>query len=131
MACVSWVATLMLSVDVFEDVAVVEEFSDWLRTEAPRREPPDARGVGFLNRLDTAREGWGGWKYPEVRLWGGALNHADLPAVIERFAQAPWRCPQVAQLLIMDQEQFAFRLWMLRDGKAVQCLPLREFGADD
>jgi hypothetical protein len=130
MACVSWVATLMLSVDVFEDDAAVDEFSEWLRTAAPRRESPDTRGVGFLDRLDTAQQGWGGWKHPEVRLWGGVLNHADLPAVVKHFEHVPWRCAQSVQLMIMDQEQFAFRLWMLQNGRAVQCVPMPEFGPD-
>ena len=131
MSSVSWVATLMLSVDVFEAAAVVERFSEWLRTAAPRREPPNTHGVGFLRQLDTAEHGWGGWKSPEARLWGGALNHADLPPVVRRFEQLPWRCPQSTQLMIMDQEQLSFRVWILRDGKAVQCVPLPEFGPDD
>lgn len=127
----SWVATLMLSVDVFEDAALVEAFSEWLRTEAPRRQQPGARGVGFLKRLDSAEEGWGGWKYPEVRLWGGALNHADLSEVVRQFQQIPWRHPDSVQLMIIDQEQCVFRLRMLRDDRAVQYAPAPEFGADD
>lgn len=127
----SWVATVMLSVQIGEDPVLVEEFTEWLRVEAPRREPPGALGVGFLRRLDQVEPGWGGWKYPEALLWGGALNHADLPAVIRRFEQIPWRWPEHVQLFIKDQEQEVFRVWLIRDARAVQCLPLSDFGADE
>ena len=130
MGDMSWVATLMLSVDIFEDRALVEGFSEWLRTQAPRQQP-GVRGVGFLKALDSAEDGWGGWKAPEAVLWGGVLNHAELPAVVRRFEQIPWRHPDSVQLMISDQEQFAFRLWMIREGRAVQYTPLPEFGADD
>jgi hypothetical protein len=33
--------------------------------------------------------------------------------------------------MVMDQEQFAFRVWMLRDGRAIQHVPLPDFTADD
>lgn len=75
--------------------------------------------------------GWGGWKNPEARLYGGVLNHADLPAVVRRFEQTPWRRPELVQLMINDQEQWAFRVWMLREGRAVQVVPLPDFGEDD
>lgn len=127
----SWVATIMLSVRIDEDSALVEQFSEWLRTEAPRREAADARGVGFLHRLDQAEGGWGGWKHPEAILFGAALNHADLPAIVHRFGQIPWRAPQHVQLFIKDQEQEVFRVWLLQEGRPVQCIPLPTFGADD
>lgn len=130
-AAMSWVATLMLSVDIFEDRALIEKFSHWLRTQAPRREPQSAVGVGFLEPLNEAPQGWGGWKNPEARLFGAVLNHADLAAVVRWFEQAAWRHPESVQMMVMDQEQFAFRVWMLQDGRAVQHIPLPDFGADD
>lgn len=128
----SWVTNVLLSVDVFEDMLLVEEFSEWLRTAAPRREPPGATGVGFLARLsDPDQHQWGGWKNPEVHLFGGALNHGDVSSVIDKFATMPWRVPEFAQLMVMDQEQAVFRVWMLRDGGAVQVVPVADFLADD
>jgi hypothetical protein len=53
-------------------------------------------------------------------LWGGALNHADLDSVVAKFETLPWSCPPRAQLLVQDQEQTYFRLWMIRNGKAGQ-----------
>lgn len=127
----SWVATLMLSVDILEDQELVAEFSEWLRAEAPHREPEGNGGVGFLESLSDSPQGWGGWKNPEARLYGAVLNHADLKAVVQRFEQVPWKHPQSAQMMVMDQEQCAFRVWMLQDGRAIQHVALPDFGADE
>ena len=47
----SWVATMLLSVDGLEDDDVVASLNDWLRNDAPWNGPsvpPGATGVGFL-----------------------------------------------------------------------------------
>lgn len=126
----SRVADVLLSVEI-EDTSLAGAFSEWLRTEAPRQEPSDARGVGFLKPLNENPEIWGGWKYPESYLWGGAMNHASIADIVKRFAQTPWSRPETAQLLIRDQEQGAFRLWMIRDGRAQQFVPLPDLGPDE
>jgi hypothetical protein len=114
----------MLLMVSFEDAALVPELSDWLETAAPWNGPsvpPNSTGVGFLRSLTNAE--WGGWKLPECHVWGGALNHADLDAVVKRVAEMPWDRPGAVQLLIQDQEQTYFRLWMLRDGRMRQLAP--------
>lgn len=119
----SWVANLMLSVDT-SDSGNAEEFSRWLLEECPRRE--SERGLGGCGQLvlttgpDTI---WGGHKYPECQVYAGALNHADLAAIVARFGSTPWARPNAAQLLLMDQEEFFFRLWMIRDGEPRQYAP--------
>ncbi|MFI6822389.1 squamosa promoter-binding protein 15 [Micromonospora sp. NPDC050187] len=127
----SWVANILLSVDVREDSALVHEFDQWLQTQAPRRNQPHVHGVGSLRALHDTPEAWGGQKHPEALVWAGVLNHADIRAVVQRFGATRWRIPDLAQLMIMDQEQGAFRIWMIRDGNARQYLPLPDFGADD
>lgn len=125
----SWVSNILVSVSR-EDRPTVELLNAWLRTEAPRRESVPGLGVGFLNDLTSDPDNaWGGPKQPECDVWGGALNHADLDAVVAKFAVLPWRIPAAAQLLVMDQEQSYFRLWMLRDGAPQQYAPERP--ADD
>ncbi|MEU9284860.1 squamosa promoter-binding protein 15 [Streptomyces sp. NPDC048275] len=115
-------ANVMVSADA-ADGQNVEALSDWLRDEAPRREQPDVLGVGSL-RLITGPDGaWGGGKNPECEVWAGALNHADLDELRRRFAGTPWREPNAAQLLIMDQEEVFFRLWMIRGGELRQYAP--------
>ncbi|SFW65802.1 hypothetical protein [Amycolatopsis australiensis] len=56
-------------------------------------------------------------------MFAGALNHADLGAVRAWVAKAPWRCPNAVQLLLQDQHEVFFRLWMLRDGQLRQYAP--------
>ncbi len=42
----------------------------------------------------------------------GALNHADLAALVARVEQLPWQHPGFVQLMVMDQEEAYFRVWM-------------------
>ncbi|MEY9993006.1 hypothetical protein ABIE67_005038 [Streptomyces sp. V4I8] len=100
----SWVANVMISADG-ADQPHVEALSDWLRDEAPLRGQPDHSGV-------------------ECRVWAGALNHCDLDALRQRVAESPWREPNIVQLLVMDQEESFFRLWMIRGGELRQFAPL-------
>jgi hypothetical protein len=127
----SWVTNILLSVDITEDSALVEEFDQWLQTLAPRQGQPEVKGVGSLRPLQDSPEAWGGVKYPEVRLWAGVLNKADVAAVVRRFGATGWRVPYLAQLLVQDQEHGAFRLWMIRDGGVRQYAPLPDFEADE
>jgi hypothetical protein len=59
------------------------------------------------------------------------LNHADLNAIRKRFAKIPWRVPNAVQLFLMDQEEFYFRVWMIRDGELRQYAPLKPGENDD
>jgi hypothetical protein len=104
------------------DNGVAAEFSEWLRTEAPLRDR-SRRGCGFLVRTTDQDSQWGGWKYPECDVWAGALNHADLEALLDRVRVLNWKHPNEVQLFIMDQEQDFFRLWMFRDGELRQYAP--------
>ena len=115
----------MISVDM-DDNENAEALSEWLRTEAPlRQSSPERRGVGYLRLLTRAEDSqWGGWKVPECEVWAGALNHADLDALRQRFFETPWREPNAAQLLVMDQGEGFFRLWMIRGEKLQQFAPL-------
>ncbi|MCP2257529.1 hypothetical protein LX15_001214 [Streptoalloteichus tenebrarius] len=104
-----------------DDRSNVEALSGWLRTEAPRRLQPTGRGYGYpRNTTEGEDPPWGGWKYPECEVWAGALNHADLDAVLDRVAAIPWRCPHSVRVFLMDQEQMFFRVWMFRDGRLRQ-----------
>ncbi|MGC4817588.1 squamosa promoter-binding protein 15 [Micromonospora sp. DT63] len=127
----SWVTNILLSVDITEDSALVDEFDRWLQTLASRQGQPEVKGVGSLRPLHDNPEAWGGVKYPEAMLWAGVLNKADVASVVRRFGATGWRVPQLVQLLVQDQEQGAFRLWMIRDGGVRQYAPLPDFDADE
>ncbi|WP_214108145.1 hypothetical protein [Acrocarpospora catenulata] len=119
----SWVANVMVSISP-DDHPNVEVLSEWLRTEAPLRDSP-GRGCGFLCEVTAQDSAWGGWKYPECNVWAGALNHADLRAVLDHIARMPWRHPNALQVFVMDQEESFFRVWMLRDGELRQFTPAK------
>jgi hypothetical protein len=122
---VSWVANLLLLYG-WGDEATAREFSAWLDRDAPWNTPslpPDAKGVGFLRPLTGDAVEWGGYKNPECRVWGGVLNHADLRAVVDKFANLPWREPGSAQLLVQDQEDSHFSVWVIRRGAVIQVVP--------
>ncbi|GLY23210.1 squamosa promoter-binding protein 15 [Micromonospora sp. NBRC 101691] len=127
----SWVTNILLSVDITEDSALVHEFDRWLQTLAPRRGQPEVKGVGSLRSLHDSPESWGGVKDPEALMWAGVLNKADVAAVVQRFGATDWRVPHLVQLFVQDQEQGAFRLWMIRDGGVRQYAPLPDFDADE
>ena len=119
----SRVANVMLSVGD-EDHLVATAFSEWLRLEAPQRDGGSRRGCGYLTLITDQESRWGGWKFPECDVWAGALNHADLDAVLAHVRQLEWNLPNAVQLMIMDQEQCFFRVWMFRDGELRQYAPL-------
>ncbi|MCI4066173.1 squamosa promoter-binding protein 15 [Micromonospora sp. R77] len=131
-------ANLMIQADG-ADSGTVQAFSAWLEREAPRRtdgtpEMSDRRprGVGSLKDLtDPQANYWGGWKNPECQLWGGALNHADLEAVLRQVQTMPWRYPAAVQVFLMDQNQTYFRLYMFRDGAWNQYAPPPPPDADE
>ncbi|HEX6360157.1 hypothetical protein [Actinophytocola sp.] len=116
----SWVANVMLSVSP-SDNGTAADFSEWLRTEAPRRH--HGQGCGFLVSTTQQPTHWGGWKSPECDVWAGALNHADLNAVLDHVRALSWQAPNEVQLFIMDQEEVFFRLLMFRDGELRQYAP--------
>ncbi|MEV4384308.1 squamosa promoter-binding protein 15 [Micromonospora sp. NPDC049580] len=119
----SWVANVMLSVGL-EDRLNAEAFSGWLDKECPRREPGmGPGGCGNLSLITDADNQWGGHKNPECQVYAGALNHADLAAVVDHLGSLAWHDPNAVQLFTMDQEEFFFRVWMIRRGAVRQYAP--------
>ncbi|MEU8316208.1 squamosa promoter-binding protein 15 [Micromonospora sp. NPDC048169] len=127
----SWVANVMLSVGL-TDRRNAEAFIGWLDTRCRCREPGTSSGCCGSLRLVTAVDNqWGGHKNPECQVFAGALNHADLTAVVTRFGSVAWHNPNAVQLFVMDQEQFFFRVWMIRDGALRQYAPSSPDEDDD
>lgn len=119
----SHVANVMMSVEP-DDRPRVEELSQWLRTAAPRRGFNGKAGwVGSLNETTGAGTLWGGGKFPECDVFAGALNHADLSALVARVERASWKYPEFVQLFVLDQEQAYFRVWMFYGPTLRQIVP--------
>jgi hypothetical protein len=127
----SWVANLMVQADR-ADAGLVQRLDEWLQA-APRRDGTfGPRGVGSLRSLTNPLDHtWGGWKNPECDLWAGALNHADLEALLDCIRSLPWRHAGRLQVFLMDQEESYFRLYMFRDGRLQQFTPPPPPNADD
>lgn len=116
----SRVANVILTTD-FLDERRGEELSRWLQDQAPTRHG-ERRGVGALAPTTS----WGGGKAPECTVFTGVLNHADVDAVARHVEQMPWAHPELLQLLVKDQEDSFFRLWMFRAGRLVEFTPPQE-----
>ncbi|MFC6012659.1 squamosa promoter-binding protein 15 [Nocardia lasii] len=113
---------MMLSVS-FEDEPLVVEFSDWLRSHGGPH-GSTLRGCGYLRDLTSSEVRWGGRKMPECTVWAGALNHADIPALLTKVAEFAWLEPDTVQLFLMDQGDICFQVWMIRDGVLAQYAPM-------
>ncbi|WP_336082434.1 squamosa promoter-binding protein 15 [Nocardia sp. SSK8] len=116
----SHVANIMVSVN-HDDIPTLETFSEWLRTDPVMN---TGRPVGWLMEITGEGDRWGGYKRPECTIWAGALNRADLNAILDRAAILPWQVPHAVQVFLKDQYEEYFRLWMLRDGELRQYAPM-------
>ena len=125
----SWVTNVMLAV-MLDDRSTADAFGAWLREECPRTDS-DNRGCGWINHISGPDMNWGGYKAPECAVYAGTLNHADLTAVVAKFGEMAWRYPRFAQLLLMEQEEYHFRLWMISDGQPTQYAPTRDLTESD
>ncbi|EFV12592.1 hypothetical protein [Segniliparus rugosus] len=123
----SWVTNMMVSV-TGRDGPNVAALSDWLQQAGGKN---SGGGCGSLCETTGGNTLWGGGKYPECNVWAGALNHADIPAILTKITQTNWHCPNVLQVFMMDQEEGFFRVWMLRDGELRQYAPLSPNEEDD
>ena len=118
----SWVANVMLSVAA-DDIMNALTFADWIEHVCPRRHGADGVSVGNLIETTGPTSQWGGFKHPECHVFAGALNHADLDALIAQFGATGWLVPLAVQLFVMDQEEHFFRVWMVREGVPRQYVP--------
>ena len=87
------------------------EFSDWF-------EP--IGGIKPIADLgppqDEAWRIWGGNKYPECNLWGGAYNKLEHVAFWRHMNSLAWKEPHDVQVFMKDEEDMRFQVWMIRDG---------------
>jgi hypothetical protein len=117
---VSHVTNMMVCIGP-DDHETVQAVSEWLRTSAARGGKP----AGYLLEITGQDSRWGGWKFPECDVWAGTLNHADLDAVLDHIRHAAWKNPHELQVLLQDQHEAFFRVWMIRDGELRQYAPAK------
>lgn len=97
------VPNLILTADL-DDWARADELNEWLDEHASAR-------WGAGRDVDTDTLTW------RIR------NLADVGAVVRHAERMPWAHPEFLQLLIKDQEEVFFRLWMFRGGRLVEMTP--------
>lgn len=75
---------------------------------------------GDLGR-EPAAELWGhDGKWPECRVWAGAFNHLNRPALLQELQELPWRNRDSVQVLIRGQDDDCWGLWMFVEGRLVE-----------
>jgi hypothetical protein len=128
---VSHVTNVLLAVQ-YLDRPTSADFVAWLEAECPRADPRDPdKGCGSLNFITGADSQWGGAKSPTCSVYAGTLNGADPGAVVAQFGRTGWHFPKQVQLLLRDQDESTFRLWMIDDGGPRQYAPIRDLTLDD
>ena len=132
----SWVTNVMLSVQSDDrqnaaDFAKLVEEKPWLHLDRkkwpqiPDPWPEDQQWMGPYNAglEESPISVWPGSKAPECHVWLGVLNNSDPSRFRALLISIPWRLPNAVQLMLMDQEEQYFRLWMFRDGELKQFAP--------
>jgi hypothetical protein len=100
----------------------LDALNEWMAAQVPEH--------GDLNRLRLLNKSvWGGTKWPDA-LYGAALNHWNLRALVDRVAETPWIEPHLVQLFVSDEWDFTFGVWMFHQNEFVEVLPPRDTGGE-
>lgn len=100
----SWVTNVVLAISTSDAsdgrIAEVNRYFD------------DKGGAPLVSVADPSLpKGWyGGTKYLEATLLIGAMNYFDLTGFYEHLRGIVWKYPEEVQLMVKEQEDFAFRL---------------------
>ncbi len=132
----SWVTNVMVSV-TSRDLDNAETFATmirempylhldrkaWPNIPDPWPEDQEYGGPWGADLRRSPGSVWPGSKVAECNVWLGVLNSSDLDRFRAIFASIPWRLPNAVQLMLMDQEESFFRIWMFREGELRQYAP--------
>lgn len=86
---------------------------------------PDISRVGSLMPLTGAlgEELWGGYKALNFSAWGGVTSNMHWDRFLERVRSTPWADPQRVQLLLKEDGDTYFRLYMFQGGQLTNVVP--------
>lgn len=102
----SRVSHALLSFSVLEDESArIREVNHHLAARADGQILGDA-----TQRDENVNPWWGGKKFPEIVLWGAALNFVNLDVVMDAVRAASWRYPAEVQVIWQAQDD---DLWSL------------------
>ncbi len=109
---VSSVSTVLLLVGGDQrDRDKVDELNTWLASRHPAEQLRDA---------STVEDAVGGYKFPRWGIYATSLNHADLDEVVRRVESIVWERPWLVQLLIQDEMESTFGVWMFDDARQLR-----------
>jgi hypothetical protein len=120
----SRIAEILLHVDPVDE-SVAEELSFWIRNDAPRSDDRTEASAGYLLPLagQVGQEAWGGSKLPALSLWAGVTNYVRLDALVDRVGTVLWEEPDTVQLMVRNESDPWFRVYMIRDGDIREYTP--------
>lgn len=103
----------------------VEDLTFWLRDFAPRSDDRVTGSPGHLLPLtgEVGGEAWGGYKATSAIIWAGVANYLDVGSFVDHVGGVPWGEPDSVQLLVRDEGDPWFRLFMIRGGGLRQYCP--------
>jgi hypothetical protein len=79
--------------------------------------------TGRVGTLQSLGEHFGGFKAAYGTIWGGVLNYADEPAILDHVAQQPWAESHSIQILLRSEDERWYRMYLLRDSQLTQYAP--------
>jgi hypothetical protein len=92
-------------------------------TNSARRWDDTAGWRGYFGSISQqpAAEYWGDdGKWPECRVWAGAFNYLNRPALLAELQELPWESRDSVQVLILGQDDDCWGLWMFVQGRLVE-----------
>jgi hypothetical protein len=124
---VSQVTDVIMIVDPADDPNV-EDISFWLAGDEPRSDDRTTARIGALMPLTGAlgAELWGGDKDIGFSLWGAVTNNLDWELFFERVETTAWADRERVQLLLKEDGDSYFRLYMFKGKRFANFAPVEE-----
>lgn len=81
--------------------------------------------VGSLLPLNgpVGEELWGGFKQASTSIWGSVSSNLDWDRFLDRVKETPWSDPGRVQLLMMEDGDSYFRMYMFSGDDLVNVVP--------
>jgi hypothetical protein len=124
---VSRVADIILIVGPGDDHNV-ERLSFWMASDEALDDDAAEGRVGSLLSLTAggSEQRWGGFKAPTFSAWGAVANHLHWGRFLERVAATPWDDRARVQLLMKDDGDTCFRLYLFQVDELSNVAPVPE-----
>ena len=120
----SQVTDVILIVEPGDDDNVAD-ISFWMASNEPRSDDRASASVGPLMPLTgpVGEQLWGGYKSLGFSLWGAVTNYLDWEKFLARVEETPWKWRERVQLLMKEDDDSYFRLYMFEGGRLANFAP--------